>query len=69
MVWRFVCCVKQGLCAAAGDRLEEIDGRMAYGYRPFTADELIGPVENNLLLFITVPGFFRWADKRLKAAK
>ena len=60
---------KKFLRAAAGDRLEEIDGRMAYGYRPFTADELIELVENNLPLFISAPGFFRWADKRLKAAK
>jgi hypothetical protein len=49
--------------------MEEIDERMAYGYRPFTADELIELVENNLPLFISVPGFFQWADKRLKAAK
>lgn len=60
---------KKFLRAAAGDRLEEIDERMAYGYRPFTADELIELVENNLPLLISVPGFFRWADKRLKAAK
>lgn len=60
---------KKFLRAAAGDRLEEIDERIAYGYRPFTADELIELVENNLPLFITVPGFFQWADKRMKTAK
>ncbi len=60
---------KKFLRAAAGERLEEIDERFGYGYRPFTADELIDLVENNLPLFVSVPDFFRWADKRLKTAK
>lgn len=31
MVWRLVCCVKQGLRAAAGERLKENGDRIACG--------------------------------------
>ncbi len=37
-----------------------------FGYRPFTADELIQEVNEFPYLFETVPFFFKWADKALK---
>ena len=60
---------KKFLSAAARDNLEDIDERMGFGYRPFTSDEPLETVEESMFLFDSVPAFFKWADKRLKAAK
>ena len=69
-----------GLCAANKDtykffhaavkgmQLEELS-EMGIGYRPGTIEELIVDFQDNGFLYISVPGFFPWAEQRCKPVK
>lgn len=54
--------------AVKGKQLEELS-EMGIGYRPGTIEELIVDFQDNGFLYISVPGFFPWAEQRSKPVK
>lgn len=47
--------------------MDQYAGRMSeYGYRPFTIEELITDVMENMRLFESCPLYMQWADSRLR---
>lgn len=61
---------KKFLRAVMNGSLERYMDEMSdLGYRPFTIEELIVELMENRKLFDTVPGYFQWANERLKGKK
>ena len=54
------------LRAASRGDFGDLDTRR-YGYRPYSAEELIQEYEESFYLFESVPHFFKWAERCLKA--
>lgn len=52
------------------DRIDRYASQMSdFGYRPFTMEELITELMENLVLFQTLPAYFFWAEEQLAGKK